>query len=55
MKAIEHYLLEHSVYTMIRWWNVMTNSLLSIAQRQLAEGFEVIDEALAIADEAYEA
>lgn len=55
MKAIEHYLLDHGVYTMIRWWNVMTNPPLSITEQQLTEGFEVIDEALVVADGAYQA
>jgi taurine--2-oxoglutarate transaminase len=54
MGEINRYLLDHGVYTMIRWWNVMTNPPLCINQEQLAEGFEVLDEALAIADEAYE-
>jgi len=52
MKALERYLLDHGVYTMVRWWTVMTNPPLCITEDQLAEGFEVLDQALAAADEA---
>jgi taurine--2-oxoglutarate transaminase len=51
---INRYLLDHGVSTMIRWWNVMTNPPLCITEEQLAEGFEVIDGALALADDAME-
>ena len=54
MGKIYRFLLDHGVYTMVRWWNVMTNPPLCINQEQLAEGFEVLDQALAISDEAYE-
>jgi len=50
MKAIDRYLLDHGVYTMIRWWNVMTNPPLCIDEQQLADGFAVIDEALTATD-----
>jgi taurine---2-oxoglutarate transaminase len=52
MKALERSLLDHGLYTMIRWWNVMTNPPLCIDEAQLAEGFAAIDEALAITDRA---
>jgi taurine--2-oxoglutarate transaminase len=52
MKAIDRYLLDHGVYTMVRWWSVMTNPPLPITEEQLAEGFAVIDDALGIADRA---
>jgi taurine--2-oxoglutarate transaminase len=52
MKALDRYLLDHGVYTMVRWWTVMTNPPLCITEDQLAEGFEVIDHALAETDEA---
>ena len=55
MRAFDRYLLDHGVYTMVRWWNVMTNPPLCITEEQLAEGFAVIDEALAIADRAVKA
>ena len=54
MGKVNRYLLDHGVYTMVRWWNVMTNPPLCITAEQLGEGFEVLDQALAFADEAYE-
>ena len=54
MGRVNRFLLDHGVYTMVRWWQVMTNPPLIIDERHLAEGFEVIDQALEIADEAYE-
>jgi taurine---2-oxoglutarate transaminase len=50
MRAIDRYLLDHGVYTMVRWWDVMTNPPLCITEAQLDEGFAVINEALTIAD-----
>ena len=54
MGRINRYLLDHGVFTMLRWWNVMTNPPLCITEDQLAEGFDAIDGALTIADEAME-
>jgi taurine--2-oxoglutarate transaminase len=54
MKAIDRHLLEHGVYTMVRWWHVMTNPPLIVDEAQLGEGFDAIDGALSIADQAYE-
>jgi taurine--2-oxoglutarate transaminase len=54
MGRINRFLLDHGVYTMVRWWSVMTNPPLIIDEAQLGETFEVIDEALAIGDEAME-
>lgn len=50
MQAIERYLLDHGVYTMFRWWSIMTNPPLCIDEERLAEAFAVLDEALAIGD-----
>lgn len=50
MRAIDRYLLDHGVYTMVRWWDVMTNPPLCITEAELDEGFAVIDEALTVAD-----
>jgi taurine--2-oxoglutarate transaminase len=50
MRALDRYLLDHGVYTMVRWWDVMTNPPLCITEEQLNEGFAVINEALTIAD-----
>ena len=54
MGKINRFLLDRGVYTMVRWWSVMTNPPLIIDEAQLAETFAVIDEALTIGDEAME-
>ncbi|MBI3647316.1 MAG: aminotransferase class III-fold pyridoxal phosphate-dependent enzyme [Actinobacteria bacterium] len=54
MGAINRFLLDNGLFTMVRWWNVMTNPPLCITEQQLGEGFEIIDRALDIADRAYE-
>jgi taurine--2-oxoglutarate transaminase len=50
MRAVERHLLEHGLYTMVRWWSVMTNPPLCISEEQLAQGFGIIDGALSVAD-----
>jgi taurine--2-oxoglutarate transaminase len=52
MKAIGRFLDERGLFTMLRWNGIMTNPPLCITEEQLAEGFGVIDEALAPADAA---
>jgi taurine--2-oxoglutarate transaminase len=52
MKAVGAYLDEHGLFTFIRWNHVMTNPPLCITEAQLAEGFEIIDGALELADRA---
>jgi taurine--2-oxoglutarate transaminase len=52
MVSINRALLERGVFTMVRWNGIMTNPPLCITEEQLQEGFEAIDEALAIADRA---
>jgi taurine--2-oxoglutarate transaminase len=52
MKAVNRYFREHGLYTFVRWHTIMTNPPLCINEEQLAEGFEIIDRALDIADEA---
>jgi taurine--2-oxoglutarate transaminase len=52
MKAIGKFLREQGVYTMIANNSIHTNPPLCITEEQLAEGFEVIDRALDIADQA---
>jgi taurine---2-oxoglutarate transaminase len=47
MKAISKVLDERGLYTMVRWNGIMTNPPLCITEEQLAEGFGIIDEALA--------
>jgi taurine--2-oxoglutarate transaminase len=51
MKAISAFLNDRGLFTMVRMNGVMTNPPLCITEEQLAEGFGIIDEALAIADE----
>ena len=55
MQALNRSLLDNGLSTFIRWWNVMTNPPLCITEEQLAEGFEILDGSLAIADAAMEA
>ena len=52
MKAIGKYLREHGVYAMLANNSIHTTPPLCITEAQLAEGFEVIDAALDIADRA---
>jgi taurine---2-oxoglutarate transaminase len=52
MKAIGKFLRDNNVYTMIANNSIHTNPPLCITAEQLAEGFEVIDRALDIADQA---
>ena len=52
MKAIGKYLREHGIYAMLPNNSIHTNPPLCITEAQLAEGFEVIDAALDIADRA---
>jgi taurine--2-oxoglutarate transaminase len=52
MKAIGKYFREHGLYTMIANNSIHTNPPLCITEEQLDEGFAIIDEALAIADQA---
>jgi taurine--2-oxoglutarate transaminase len=55
MKAIGKYLRDNGLYTMIANNSIHTNPPLCITEVQLAEGFEIIDRALDIADRAVEA
>src|ERR671931_268968 len=52
MKAVGAYLDERGLFTFIRWNHVMTNPPLCITEAELAEGFEIIDGALELADRA---
>lgn len=52
MAAVNKRLLERGLFTFVRWNVIHTNPPLSITEEQLEEGFEIIDEALAIADAA---
>jgi taurine--2-oxoglutarate transaminase len=52
MKAIGTFLRDNGLYTMIANSSIHTNPPLCITEDQLAEGFDVIDRALDIADQA---
>ncbi len=52
MKAVGKYFRDHGLYTFVRWHTIMTNPPLCITEEQLSEGFEIIDKALDIADQA---
>ena len=52
MAGVNKKLLELGLFTFVRWNVIHTNPPLSITEEQLQEGFEIIDEALAIADAA---
>jgi adenosylmethionine-8-amino-7-oxononanoate aminotransferase len=52
MKAIGAYFRDHGLYTMIANNSIHTNPPLCINEDELAAGFEIIDGALDIADQA---
>ena len=52
MKAIGAYFKEHGLFTFLRFGMIHTNPPLIISEDELAEGFDIIDGALDIADEA---
>ncbi|MGZ8578493.1 MAG: aminotransferase class III-fold pyridoxal phosphate-dependent enzyme [Actinomycetota bacterium] len=52
MTSINRALLDHGLFTFVRWNSIMTNPPLCITEEQLQEGFEIIDDVLAIADRA---
>jgi taurine---2-oxoglutarate transaminase len=52
MKAIGKYFREHGLYTFVANHMIHTNPPLPITEEQIGEGFEIIDGALDIADQA---
>ena len=54
MAKINRFLLDNGVSTFVRWHSIMTNPPLTISEEELSEGFEVLDKALEIADQAME-
>jgi taurine--2-oxoglutarate transaminase len=52
MIAVNKALLDRGLFTMVRWNGIMTNPPLCITEEQLQEGFEIIDDALGVADAA---
>lgn len=54
MNEISAYLLQRGLHTLLRWNWLFMSPPLCITKTQLDEGFAIIDDALAIADAAYE-
>ena len=52
MKAIAKYCRDNGLYTMYRWNGIHTNPPLTITEDEMAEGFDIIDKALDISDQA---
>ena len=52
MASVNRALLDRGLFTMVRFNGIMTNPPLCITEEQLAEGFEIIDDVLSIADAA---
>ena len=52
MKALAKFLRDNGLYTFLRWNGIHTNPPLIITDEQLAEGFDIIDRALEITDQA---
>lgn len=50
MTMLNRALLDAGLSTVVRWHTVMTSPPLCITAEQLAEGFEILDSALGIAD-----
>jgi taurine---2-oxoglutarate transaminase len=50
MKAVAKHLRENGLYTFVRFNTIMTNPPLTITEDELAEGFDIIDGALDLAD-----
>jgi taurine---2-oxoglutarate transaminase len=50
MQKVGAYLREHGLYTSIHWNNVFTCPPLCITEAELREGFEILNQALALAD-----
>ena len=55
MMKLNSYLREKGIYAMIHWDMLHTNPPLCITEEELDEIFEVLDKALYIVDEYYEA
>ena len=55
MNAFRKYLLDHGVFLYTHWHTALIIPPLIISQEQLADGFSILDEALAITDKAVEA
>ncbi|HEY7025853.1 MAG TPA: aminotransferase class III-fold pyridoxal phosphate-dependent enzyme [Candidatus Limnocylindrales bacterium] len=52
MKGIAKYFRDNGLYTMLRWNGIHTNPPLTISEDEMAQGFDIIDKALDISDQA---
>jgi len=52
MKALGRFFLEQGLYTFVRWNSFFTNPPLCISEKELREGFAIIDRGLQAADKA---
>jgi taurine--2-oxoglutarate transaminase len=52
MAALRKYLLDHGLFAYTHWHTILVIPPLIINEQQLAEGFEVLDKALAVTDKA---
>lgn len=52
MTALNSFFRQEGLYTLVRWHTFFTNPPLSITERELNEGFDIIDRGLDIADRA---
>ena len=52
MAALRRFFLEQGLYTFVRWNTFFTNPPLSISEKELREGFAIIDRGLQAADKA---
>ena len=50
MQAIHRHLRDHGLYAFLRYNMIHTNPPLTISEEELAEGFDIIDAALDLAD-----
>ena len=53
MQAMQTYMRERGLFILTRWNTIHTNPPLIISEEEMAHAFEIIDDALYLADEAY--
>ncbi|MFO0556019.1 MAG: aminotransferase class III-fold pyridoxal phosphate-dependent enzyme [Polyangiaceae bacterium] len=54
MGKIGKFFRDNGLFTMMQWGTIMCNPPLSVKPAELAEGFDIIDRALSLADEVFE-
>jgi taurine--2-oxoglutarate transaminase len=54
MSALKNYCLDHGLFLYTHWHTVLIIPPLIINERQLKEGFDVLDQALEITDDSVE-